>query len=481
MILVVNQAVPMGWLDKFFGAGSPSGGNVAFHEVSLGRIVPGIFRQTLVASPDCRRVAYAVRRGCRWFVVVDGKPGPEFDLPIPFDLPMPFSDMPVQKQEAILGVLDSDFGAQQEFITKTLGRVVFSPDSRRLAYVGYRTVSQEIFRHLPPFRVPVKHSLVLDGSEGEPFDRIVLGSVVFSPDSRRVAFAAERQGKFVVVVDGSEGPWFEDNYNPVFSPDSRHVAYVGGPVGSRTAIVDGEIVSGKYPDVGGGTGVVFSPDGRRMAYAVVSAPNQEFVVIDGREDPPFDSVGKVFFSPDSRRVLYTAFRAGKAFIVLDGVPGKVYDVIGYPTQPFSPDSQRVVHLAARDGKQMVVVDGKEEGTYDGIPWLWFSPDSRRVAYRAQRGGKKFAVVDGDAGKSYDLVFGPTFSPDSRRVAYFAERAAKTFLVLDGVEERANVYSFCVGQLSFDSPNRLRTIAAREYHARTELFQVEVEILGSHPS
>ena len=469
----------MGWLDKFFGAGSPSGGNVAFHEVSLGRIQPGILRQTLVASPDCRRVAYAVRRGLRWFVATDDKPGEEYDLPMPIGLPMPsFADLDLQRQEKVLSRLDNDFGVQQEFVTRVFGRPVFSPDSRRLAYVAYRSVSQQIFRHLSPARVPVKHLLVIDGNEGEPFDRIVLGSVVFSPDSRRVAFAAERQGKFLVVVDGTEGPSFDDNYNPVFSPDSQHVSYIAGQVGSRSAIVDGEIVSGKYPDVGGGTGVVFSPDGRRMAFAVVSGPNQEFVVIDGHEEPPYDSVGRAFFSPDSRRVLYTAFRAGKAFVVLDGVPGKVYDVIGYPTQPFSPDSQRVVHLAARDGKQMVVVDGKEEGAYEEIPWLWFSPDSRRVAYRAQRGGKKFAVVDGDAGKSYDLIFGPMFSPDSRRVAYFAERAAKTFLVLDGVEERAKVYSFCVGQLSFDSPNRLRTIAAREYHAGMELFQVEVEILDS---
>jgi hypothetical protein len=240
-------------------------------------------------------------------------------------------------------------------------------------------------------------------------------------------------------------------------------------------VVDGDIVSAKYPDVGGGTGVVFSPDGKHMAYAALVSPVEEFVVIDGKEDRPYNSVGKLSFSPDSRRVLYTAWRAGKSFVVVDGVPGKAYDVIGYPPQPFSPDSRRVAYLAVRDGKKMVVVDGKEEGDYEEIPWLWFSPNSRRLAYRAQRGRKEFAVVDGQEGKRYDLIFAPTFSPDSRCVAYFAERAGKTFVVVDGVEGRAKEYSFCVCQLVFDGPRQLRTLAARTDNRGTELFQVEVEV------
>jgi len=463
----------MGWLDKFFGA-SRAHDNIIIREVSLGRVLPGAWRLTLVASPDARRVAYAVRRRRRWSVVVDGKPGDEYDLPIPFDLPMPFADVAPEKQEAILSVLDNNFGAQQEFIDKVLSRPLFSPDSRRLAYVGFRTVSQEIFKHLPPYRIPVKHFLVLDGSEGEPFDRIVRGSVVFSPDSRRVAYAAERQGKFLIVVDGTEGQWFDDIYNPVFSPDGQHVAYVAGPVGNRFAVVDGENVTAKYPDVVGGTGVVFSPDGRRLAYTVVT-PGKEFAVIDGREDPPYDNVGKIYFSPDSRRVLYTAFRDRKAFVVLDGVPGKTYDAIGYPTQPFSPDSRRVTHLAARGGKKMVVVDGKEEGSHEEIPWLWFSPDSRRVAYRAQRGGQEFAVVDGQEGKPYDLTFAPTFSPDSQHVAYFVDRRGKTFVVVNGVEGRSKEYSFCVCEVVFDGPDRLHAIAGRTDSRGTEIFRVDVEV------
>jgi hypothetical protein len=157
----------MGWLEKLLGVGSASDGNVIIREVSLGPVLPGALRQTLVASPDGGRLAYAVRRGCRWFVVADGKPNQkEYDLPIPFDLPRPFADFGPQQQEKLLSLLDNDFGTQQELVAKIFGRPIFSPDSRRLAYVAYRTVSQQIFKYLPPFRIPVKHFLVIDGKRG---------------------------------------------------------------------------------------------------------------------------------------------------------------------------------------------------------------------------------------------------------------------------------------------------------------------------
>jgi hypothetical protein len=466
------------WREKFFGRGSAPDCNLHVRETSLGVLPSGALLRTIVVSADSRRVAYVARQGCQWFVVVDGNTSSnKYDLPIPFDLPKPFADFNLQQQEELLSVLHNDLTTQEEFVAKIFGRPLFSPDCRRLAYVAYRTVPQQVFRYVPPYRIPVKHHIVVDGDEGEPFDRIVHGSVIFSPDSRRVAYAAERQGEFLIVVDSKEGQRFRDIYHPVFSPSSRHVAYVGGRVGSRSAVIDGEIVSAKYPDVGGGTGVVFSPNEGRMAYAAVAGPDTEFMVIDGKEDTPYQHVGKLFFSPDSCRMLYTAHRAGQSFVVVDRVPGKTYDQIGYPEHPFSPDSQRVAYLAVRNGKHFVVLDGKEEGPYDTVLWLSFSPDSRRVAYRARRASKEFTVVDGREGKLYDCIFTLNFSPNSQQVACFAELAGSCFIAVDGVERRDMVYSFCLGQLIFDKPDRLRTLAARASNRGTELYQVEAEILG----
>jgi len=51
--------------------------------------------------------------------------------------------------------------------------------------------------------------MVVDGEEGKPYDKI--GTVpVISPDSRRVAYSAEKNDKWFVVVDGKEGRSYDD-------------------------------------------------------------------------------------------------------------------------------------------------------------------------------------------------------------------------------------------------------------------------------
>jgi len=49
-------------------------------EVSLGIINPGIFVESLIISPDSNHFAYAAERGGKWFVVLDGKEGKEYDF-----------------------------------------------------------------------------------------------------------------------------------------------------------------------------------------------------------------------------------------------------------------------------------------------------------------------------------------------------------------------------------------------------------------
>ena len=48
-------------------------------EVSLGKVAPGIAPKTRTISPDSKHMAYAAKRGGKWFVVVDGQDGKEYD------------------------------------------------------------------------------------------------------------------------------------------------------------------------------------------------------------------------------------------------------------------------------------------------------------------------------------------------------------------------------------------------------------------
>jgi hypothetical protein len=64
-------------------------------------------------------------------------------------------------------------------------------------------------------------------------------------------------------------------------------------------------------------GVVFSADGSRMAYGA-RRDGKDRMVIDGREDPPFDDLGPPSFSPGGEHVAYAAKRDGKWRVLVDG-------------------------------------------------------------------------------------------------------------------------------------------------------------------
>ena len=49
-------------------------------EVSRGKIHPGMVAESLVVSPDSKRFAYGAERGGKWFVVLDGEEGKEYDV-----------------------------------------------------------------------------------------------------------------------------------------------------------------------------------------------------------------------------------------------------------------------------------------------------------------------------------------------------------------------------------------------------------------
>ena len=72
-------------------------------------------------------------------------------------------------------------------------QMAFSPDSKRTAYV---------------LRRGGKNFVVLDGSEGKPYDEIE--DLQFTADSRHLVYAARRDGKLVVVVDGIESKEYDD-------------------------------------------------------------------------------------------------------------------------------------------------------------------------------------------------------------------------------------------------------------------------------
>lgn len=417
----------------------------------------GIGRGSLAFSPDSKRVAYAAQVGengdvrpgfyrlrawsrsrneyWRRFAVVDGKHGKQYD-----------------------GILE--------------GTPVFSPDSARVAYAArvglYREEDKEWWHMGPPsmlftppmyvpgygekegkalrdaratnltgstkrqdFELGNKWLLVVDGKEGKQHHAIEPGTVTFSPDSRRVAYVAHQVGgpawrdlNNFVLVNGEEGKKYARIHSVTFSPDGERLAYAA-QLGSRALTADeareqrwlvvanGKEENKKCRSIAPGT-LVFSPDGKRLAYGAQVGSVFWVVVADGKEGKRFyrpsslpgSCISAPIFSPDSKRLAYAILAARHVsamallkygIVVVDGKQHEHGRVMEH-TITFSPDSRHLAYAArVSRNKEAVVVDGKEGNQYDSLlaefggRIVFDSPD--RLHYLAQKGNEIYLIEE----------------------------------------------------------------------------------------
>ncbi len=276
--------------------------------------------QRFVVSPDGTRVAYVVRRGNRWVVVVDGQPSRIYS-------------------RVWTGLHPA-----------TLGGPTFSADSRHVTFRAEH--DGEWFAVTDGRETPVDAPPV--ESRGGPPQVAPSPAHIASPDGRRTARIAHEDRAAWVVVDAKRyGPYPYVHRNIVFSPDSRRAAWIVRDAAGFHVVVDGD-VGAAYPEILQPS-PHFSPDGRRIAF-VARRDNRELVVVDGDEQAPYHDVdaAALAFSPDSTHVAYPAWQTGWRLVV-DGQEGRETFIGFVPGAPIVfPADDRLVILAQATGDLDVV-------------------------------------------------------------------------------------------------------------------------------
>jgi hypothetical protein len=320
-----------------------------------------------------------------------------------------------------------------------LGARTFSPDGQRVAFVGRRGT---------------KYIVVVDGKEGPPFD--IVGGFRFSSDSRRFAYAGAdvHQGfgkqKAVgrVVIDGAAGPAFE---GPQIGSLLKSMAT------STTVSLSTGYLRSLSTEAHGVTAPVFSPDAARVAYATRRDKDATVVMLDGEPGLAFPSIvaGPVF-SPDNRHIAFAISIKDAKALVIDGNnvgrgPTAGTDFITELT--FAPDNRRVAYIGVVGGslheqgltsraRRRVYVDGVAGPEYD-VPYLGqlrFSSEGKHVTYVVgglPEGSRKvaFLVVNAREGKRYDDIFGrPRFDDDGRTITFVAQSGRRFYSVKASIEE-----------------------------------------------
>jgi hypothetical protein len=386
-------------------------------------------------SHDGRRIALLANIGGRPRVVVDGAPILQFEAAA---APPVFS----LDGEHLAFVAVGDAGKQRVVVDGVAGPqfdelgggvvgagpqwLVFSRDGQRFAY-GAR--SGDMWR------------VVIDGEIGPPYAGLY-GLPTFSTDGTRVAYQAVVAKKARVVLDGTPQELHQNVGRPIFSSDGKRVMYMVSDEERFAMVVDGER-GPEFDDVyiqpnTFEFGYTFSPDSRHFGYLACRGKRRFhrgkwFAVVDGEIGPEFDDVGPYLgadkatrakageprFSPDGSHFAFAA-QVGKQWsMVIDGVPGPSFHLVGYPL--FS-ESGRLAYFVKLDKKRAAfVLDGKTGPPITGIyefddePCV-FSPDGAHLVYEGEIDGAFHPVVDDLVGP--ELQVGVPIFADDRSISFF---------------------------------------------------------------
>lgn len=368
-----------------------------------------------VFSPDSRRVACSFESG-HAFVLVDGLPeGPYHEVgPLVFSPDSRHLAYPaLSTDHEWTMVVDGRAGAGYAWISQP----VFSPDSQRVAYQawpaparptfgdsalsGYLVIVDgvEIARSQPKPPPPAGYG----NSQFHGSRRLQPPGITFSPDSKHVACIIGCEGRLRVVVDGRQGPPFDqlEAGGPVFSPDGKRVLYVGTQIDREAnALIHSQLVLGRRI-------------GRPLKW--ISSPS---------------------YSADLRRVIHLAKVNDAYRIVVNNRVRAETEVLPETLAGVSESGRCLAYTVWRDHRATLICNGKHAGPYllirgctpdGGLPRPVFSPDGAHAAFVAYRPGEAVLLLDTSEGPSYDAVSTPVFL-DDHTVAYLANRGGSLYRV-----------------------------------------------------
>lgn len=121
--------------------------------------------------------------------------------------------------------------------------------------------------------------LVEDGQEDASYESILINSLTYSPDCKRLACIAKQIGGWVVIVDRRPGSNFSNvlENSLSFSPDSRHLAYFAKDFEQWVVVVDDVVSDKKYAVIPKGSRIVWDSN-HSLHFVAVDRSGNVFMV-----------------------------------------------------------------------------------------------------------------------------------------------------------------------------------------------------------
>lgn len=228
-----------------------------------------------------------------------------------------------------------------------------------------------------------------------------------------------------------------------FTNNGKNVAYSVSDYGYSYVSINGKLGRVYKADV---TPVLFSPDGKRIAYGAAEG-NIWRMVVDGNEGDSFDQIKDPQFTKDSKHVAYSALKHGIWGIVFDKSWHDTSSVQS-PQFLFNTDSKLIAytdHVDKDYSGRLVVADikfsDKKTVIPAGVHTIITNITMTRVAAVVSTGKMQkiisFAFDKPDnmtSGAEYESIKELVFGQDGVSLAYIGEKAGIKYAVLNNREE-----------------------------------------------
>jgi hypothetical protein len=289
-----------------------------------------------------------------------------------------------------------------------------------------------------------------------------------SPKGMHVAMLNTKGSRFIVAVDGVDGPRIDQLITPdgtpfmagvsynspgagvnqvpfLFSDDGAHCAYYAKSGDDYILVEDNkELVRAKFQSSTLGA-LTFSTGGKHLFYTEPDPAGGYHVMMDGKPGPKSHIVPKVVTSPDGAHYAYVGTQAdgndtpwavvdgkqvkyfgdelqfsakGHLFALLKGkgemalnVDGKnilvANNISQFQISPTGGEIAAVVYVA-KTNKTFLTINGKAVPETEGsfVQKVYFSPDDKHYAAQCTSGGADaFMIIDGKKGQKYGLIKG----------------------------------------------------------------------------
>jgi hypothetical protein len=324
---------------------------------------------------------------------------------------------------------------------------VVNPWNSKVAYLKFACDSLKLKKEINnQNRLFILPSQIFINDVGEKvYDQVIPGSIKFSPHGKHLAYWAVKNNKLILAIDQSESQQFRYDMNFAYNwrleypiVQKPYVA-IYQDCNSTITYYDAITYGIDYPDLFNRNnclkihyqGLEFSDNENQISYvAPDSKENLYSLYLNHKKIDNGEWFGSssVIFSPDGKQVAYHVQIKGKWKIKVGGYSSPDYSDVG--VIEFSQDSKSWACMVWKGDFAFMLINGREYGSgYKEIKEFSFGATSSTFGFIGEKvTGKDDLWINNNLVSSYNDIWNLKFSEKSNSYAFCAKDKSKEFVV-----------------------------------------------------